>query len=119
VIAFSNMGGTHANTPYSYFLQGQTEPTQAIVIGGDLRNMDRVQAFWQLTLDVLEDEPIAVWLNLTKVLEADTKLAACLVAILRRGMENQTIIYIVGSNKVQEILQLCKVPPLQQFTKVA
>jgi ABC-type transporter Mla MlaB component len=119
VIAFSNMGGTHAESPYSYYLQGQTEPAQAIVIDGDLRNIDRVRAFWQLTLEILEDEPSAVWLNLTKVLEADTKLAACLVAILRRAQEHETTVYIVGSNAVQEILKLCKVPPLKQFTKVA
>ena len=113
------MGGTHPENPYSYFLQGHTEPTKAIVVGGNLRNIDIVRTFWQLTLEVLEDQPAAMWLNLTRVTNADTKLAACLVAILRRAQEHDTCVYIVGSDAVQDVLKLCKVPPLKHFTKVA
>ncbi len=113
------MGGTQPENPCSYVLQGQSEPTKAIVVAGDLRTINTVRAFWQLTLEALEVEPAALWLNLTNVSFADTKLAACLVAILRRAQEHETVVYIIGSNAVQDILKLCKVPPLYQFTKVA
>jgi anti-anti-sigma regulatory factor len=119
VIAFSIIGGTQPENPYSYFLHGQSEPTKAIVVGGDLRTIETIRSFWQLTLDALAAEPAAIWLNLTKVTFADTKLAACLIAILRRAQEHDTDVYIVGSDSVQDILKLCKVPPLQLFTKVA
>jgi anti-anti-sigma regulatory factor len=119
VIAFSTRGDSISETPYSYFLQGQSEPTKAIVICGDLRIIDVIRAFWQMALDALEDEPTAIWLNLTNVSSADTKLAACLVAILRRAQEHETQVYIVGSDAVQDILKLCKFPPLKEFTKVA
>ena len=119
MIAFSNRGDSISETPYSYLLQGQNEPTRVIVIGGDLRIIDVVRAFWQMALDTLEDEPTAIWLNLTNVSSADTKLAACLVAILRRAQEHETQVYIVGSNAVHDILKLCMFPELKQFTKVA
>jgi len=119
MIAFSTMGGTHPENPYSYFLQGQNEPTKAIVVGGDLRTIDTIRFFWQLTLEALAAEPAAIWLNLSQVSSADTKLAACLVAILRRAQEHDTAVYIIGSDAVQDILKLCKIPPLHQFTKVA
>jgi ABC-type transporter Mla MlaB component len=119
VIAIATMGGAQPENPYSYFLHGQSQPTRAIVAGGDLRTIDTIRAFWQLTLTALADEPSAIWLNLTDVSHADTKLAACLVAILRRAQEYNTAVYIVGSNAVQDVLKFCKVPPLQLFTKVA
>ncbi|MDP7006562.1 MAG: hypothetical protein QF718_10185 [Phycisphaerales bacterium] len=119
MIAFSQLGGTQDEIPYSYCLQGQKEIAHAISIGGDLRRVEVVRALWQLTIQIIEESPVAVWLNLTRVLEADTKLAACLIAILRRARTQNTSIYIIGSNEVQNILKLCKVPPLSQFTKVA
>ena len=119
MIAFSQLGGTQDEIPYSYCLQGQDETAQAISIGGDLRSVEVVRALWKLTIRVLEESPVAIWLNLTQVLEADTKLAACIIAILRRARTQNTSIYIIGSNEVQNILKLCKVPPLTQFTKVA
>ena len=119
VIAFSTMGGAQPKMPYSYLLQGQSEPTKAILVGGDLRTIETIRAFWQLSLEELDSKPLAIWLNLTNVFYADTKLAACLVAIIRRAQEHDTSVYIVGSDAVQDVLKLCKVPPLQLFTKVA
>ena len=97
-------------------MQGEPCPAMAVVIGGDLRKIDVIRAFWQLAIAVLEDEPSALWLNLTSVSDADTKLAACIVAILRRSNEHNTHVNIVGSQAVQDILNLCKVPPLRYFT---
>ena len=113
------MGGTHAETPFSYCLQGDDGTDIALLVGGDLRKIEVVRKFWKLSVEVLTDSPSVIWLNLSAVLQADTKLAACIVAILRRAQDHDTIVYIVGSNAVQDVLKLCKVPPLYQFTKVA
>ncbi len=118
VIAFASMGGTQAETPFSFNLHKQ--PTEkAILVGGDLRNIAVVRAFWKVALEVLDTVPDTIWLNLAAVLQADTKLAACIVAVLRRASACGTEVHIVGSDAVQDILNLCKVHPLEHFTKVA
>ena len=68
---------------------------------------------------MLGDSPPALWINFTTVASADTKLAACIIAILRRANEMGVQVYIIGSKAVSEVLHLCKFPPLEQFTKVA
>jgi ABC-type transporter Mla MlaB component len=115
VIAFAYMGGTHSETPFSCNLHKQQHEI-AILVGGDLRNIQVIRDFWNVALEVLATVPHTIWLNLAAVLEADTKLAACIVAVLRRAQEHGTQMYIVGSEAVQDMLKLCKVPPLKQFT---
>jgi len=119
VIAFSNMGGAQPEIPTSLFLQQPECTDSAILTGGDLRKINAVRDFWKLAIEALELQPNAIWLNLTEVVFADTKLAACIVAILRRAELLGTEVYIIGSSAVLAILQLCKVPPLKHFTKVA
>jgi hypothetical protein len=119
LIAFSTLGGAHPESPISFRLNNTQQDDIAILMGGDLRTIEAVRDFWQLAIDTMNTFPKAIWLNLTAVNEADTKLAACIVALLRRAIEVDINIYIVGSEAVQDILQLCKVPPLKYFTKVA
>jgi anti-anti-sigma regulatory factor len=90
----------------------------ALIIGGDLRQLDVIRDFWQAAIEAIESNPPALWVNFTYVTFADTKSAACIVAILRRAQERGTSVHIVGSDAVQEVLKLCKFPPLRQFTKV-
>ena len=76
------MGGI----PNTFYITGEPDYSRAVAIAGDLTNCDIVRAFWQATIGVLEQQPPELWLNLTKVVKADTKLAACVVALIRRGM---------------------------------
>ena len=73
---------------------------------------------WKPKIDSIETKPIAIWINFSSVKQADTKLAACIVAILRRAKEYEVPIYIIGSVHVQEVLLLCKFPPLKEFIGV-
>jgi len=102
------------------FPQTQVNPDQSIVlaIGGDLRKIDVIRDFWQAATSCIETQPIAIWINFSSVNQADTKLAACIVAILRRAKEHDVPIYIIGSVHVQEVLLLCKFPPLKEFIGV-
>jgi anti-anti-sigma regulatory factor len=102
------------------FPQTQVNPDQSIVlaIGGDLRKIDVIRDFWQAATNCIETQPIAIWINFSSVNQADTKLAACIVAILRRAKEHDVPIYIIGSVHVQEVLLLCKFPPLKEFIGV-
>ena len=118
VIAYQFMGGTPSEEPSSFVISTDSPNEYAIVIGGDLSNIDSVRGFWQSVIQTLEQSPETIWLNLTQVDNADTKLAACLVAILRRADSTGTSVHIVGSSVVDEVMALCKVPPLKQFTNV-
>ena len=118
VIAYQFMGGTPSEEPSSFVISTDSLKDYAIVIGGDLSNIDYVRSFWQSVIQTLEQSPETIWLNLSQVNNADTKLAACLVAILRRADTVGTSIHIVGSAEVEEVMALCKVPPLKQFTNV-
>ena len=119
LIAFSTLGGAHPESPFSYCLNSTQADGIVILMGGDLRTVDAVREFWKLAIDTINTCPVAIWLNLTAVNEADTKLAACIVALLRRAIMVETKIFIVGSEAVSDILQLCKMPPLKYFTKVS
>ena len=116
VIAYINMGGTYDEIPQTMRIP---DSSNVVAVGGDLRKIDVVREFWQLAIEMLGDTPPALWINFTTVAFADTKLAACIVAILRRAKEMGVQVYIIGSEAVSEILHLCKFPPLEQFTKVA
>ena len=118
VIAYNFMGGTPSEEPSSFVISTDSPNEYAVVIGGDLTNIEYVRGFWQSVLQTLEQSPDTIWLNLTQVNCADTKLAACLVAILRRADSIGTSVHIVGSAEVDEVMALCKVPPLKQFTHV-
>ena len=119
MIAFSTMGGAQPEKPTSYSLDSTAGDEIAILIGGDLRTINAVRDFWQLVIQTLESSPKSIWLNLTGVGQADTKLAACIIAVLRRAHTNGIDVFIVGSDAVQDTLKLCKVPPIRHFTKVA
>ena len=119
MIAFSTLGGAHPEKPTSYCLESTLGNEIAILIGGDLRTIHAVRDFWQLVIQTIESAPKSIWLNLTGVCQADTKLAACIVAILRRAHTKGIDVFIVGSDAVQDTLKLCKVPPLKHFTKAA
>jgi len=106
------MGGT----PKTFYTAGEPDYSRAVPIAGDLTNCDIIRAFWQAAIGVLEQHPPELWLNLTKVAKADTKLAACVVALIRRADACGTVVHIIGSLVVQDILNLCKVPPLRKFT---
>ncbi len=95
------------------------DSSDVVAVGGDLRKIEVVREFWQLAIETLETNPPAVWINFTSVDFADTKLAACIVAILRRATEVGVQVYIVGSKAVSEVLHLCKFPVLDQYTNVA
>ena len=118
MISYQFMGGTPSEVPSSFVISTDSPNEYAIVIGGDLSNIDCVRGFWQSVIQTIEQSPETIWLNLTQVTVADTKLAACLVAILRRADANGTSVHIVGSTEVKEVMALCKVPPLKQFTNV-
>ena len=118
VVAYQFMGGTPSEEPSSFVISTDSPKEYAIVIGGDLANIEYVRGFWQSVIQTLEQSPDTIWLNLTKVNRADTKLAACLVAILRRADAIGTTVQIVSSNEVESAMKLCKVPPLKQFTNV-
>jgi hypothetical protein len=105
------MGGE----PKTFYISGEPDYSRAVAIGGDLTNCNIIRAFWLASIEVLEHQPPELWLNLTKVVKADTKLAACVVALIRRAYECGTIIHIIGSRVVQDILNFCKLPPLRQF----
>jgi anti-anti-sigma regulatory factor len=110
------MGGTHRNKLCS---SRNPDQSQVIAMEGDLRKTDSIREFWQLAIELLALKPTALWINFTKVSFADTKLAACIIAIIRRAREMGIRLFIIGSSAVEEVLLLCKIPPLQQFTKVA
>ena len=116
VIAYINMGESYDEIPQSIKIP---DSSHVVAVGGDLRKIDVVREFWQLAIETLEDTPPALWINFTTVTTADTKLAACIVAILRRAIEIGVQVYIIGSKAVSEAMHLCKFPPLEQFTKVA
>jgi len=112
LISNNSMGGI----PKTFYIAGEPDYSRAVAITGDLTNCDIIRAFWQASIGVLEQEPPELWLNLSKVAKADTKLAACVIALIRRGDECGTIVHIIGSSVVQDVLNLCKVPPLREFT---
>ena len=114
MIAFSNLGGHPQLTTYEIF-EG-THTANAIAVTGDLSDIELVREFWQLTIQILDKGPKAVWINLTSVNTADTKLAACIVAIIRRADLQGVSIQVIGSQAVEEIMALCKLPTFRQFT---
>ncbi len=119
MIAYSNMGGNHEELPITCEIPDYPTPSKAVSVGGDLRKIEVIRHFWQEVLIQLEKNPPAIWVNFSSVLYADTKLAACIVAIIRRANDLGVEIYIIGSSAVAAVLHLCKIPPLSQFTKVA
>ena len=119
MIAFSNLGGAHNELPITCDIPDNPTPSKVVAVGGDLRKVEVIRLFWQEVLLQLEQQPPAIWVNFSMVNFADTKLAACIVAIIRRADALGIRLYIIGSAAVEEILSLCKIPPLYQFTKVA
>ncbi len=109
------MGGSLEELP-----QPMLNPDQSwvVAIGGDLRKIEVIRNFWQIAIEIIEDQPPALWLNFTTVSTADTKLAACIIAIMRRAEEQGVTMYIIGSGAVQDMLKLCKLPPLKCFTQI-
>ena len=112
----NDMGGTYSEQITKVL---NLDNSWVISINGDLREIDRIRDFWQQANILLDRMPTALWINFTRVISADTKLAACIIAILRKSNELEIPIYIIGSATVEEVLLLCKIPTLQQFTKVA
>ena len=110
------MGGSYDEIPQTMRIP---DSSHVVAVGGDLRKIDVVRQFWQLAIETLGNSPPALWINFTTVDFADTKLAACIIAILKRANEVGVQVYIIGSKAVSEVLHLCKFPPLKQFTKVA
>ena len=110
------MGGSLEEFPQPVL---NPDKSWAVAIGGDLRKIDVIREFWQIVIEIIENEPTALWLNFTSVAFADTKLAACIIAILRRAEEQKIQVYIVGSDPVQEMFHLCKMPPLKYFTGIS
>ena len=110
-----NQNNRVGETPKTYYIAGEPDYSRAVAISGDLTNCEIIRAFWLASVGVLEQQPPELWLNLTKVGKADTKLAACVVALIRRADECGTIVHIIGSHVVQDVLNLCKVPPLREF----
>jgi len=116
VIAYNNMmSGSLEEFPQPII---NPDKSWAVAIGGDLRKIDVIREFWQIVIEIIDSNPPALWMNFTSVVFADTKLAACIIAILRRAEEQNVHVYIVGSDAVQEMLHLCKMPPLKYFTGV-
>ncbi len=97
----------------------QHDKSSVLTIGGDVRKIDLIRHFWQVAIETIDSCPNALWINFTHVSYADTKLAACIIALLRRAMDTCIQIYIIGSKAVCEVLNLCKFPELKQFTQVA
>ena len=116
VIAYIKMGGSYDEIPQTIKIP---DNSHVVAVGGDLRKIEVVREFWQLAIERLDDSPPALWINFTTVASADTKLAACIIAILRRAKELGVQVYIIGSKAVSEVMHLCKFPPIEQFTKVA
>jgi ABC-type transporter Mla MlaB component len=102
-------------TPRTYYIASEPDYSRVVAISGDLTNCEIVRALWQAAIGVLEQDPPELWLNLSRVAKADTKLAACVVALIRRANERGTLVHIIGSGVVQDVLNLCKVPPLRGF----
>jgi len=95
------------------------DQSSVLTIGGDVRRIEVIRHFWNVAIKAIDSNPTALWINFTSVSYADTKLAARIIALLRRTRESGIQIYIVGSKAVSEVLNLCKIPKLEQFTKVA
>ncbi|MBC8309087.1 MAG: STAS domain-containing protein [Phycisphaerales bacterium] len=112
----NNTDDSNRETSITLTMQDQS---CALVIGGDLRQIEVIREFWQASIEAINSNPPALWINFTTVDFADTKLAACIIAIMKRAYEVGVQVYIIGSKAVSEILQLCKFPPLEQITKVA
>ncbi len=115
MVTFQDSGRSPHHQPESFFIPGDVQYSRAIAAAGNLSDCDAVREFWQMAICVLEEGPPELWLNLTRVVGADTKLAACLVALLRRADEQNTVVHIVASAAVREILDLCRMPPLRCF----
>ena len=109
------MGGSLEELPQPMMNQDQS---WVVAIGGDLRKIDVIRDFWQVAIEIIDDQPPALWLNFTTVITADTKLAACIIAIMRRAEENGVEMFIIGSSAVQDMLKLCKLPLLKCFTQI-
>jgi len=109
-----------ASTELDTVIRSTTELSQSgvLAIGGDLRNVDIIRLFWTEAIELLNEKPHVVWINLKGVRYADTKLIACIVALLRRAEEQGIQLFIVGSNAVQEVMRLCKIPKIKNFTSI-
>tara|TARA_B100000959_G_C14974685_1_gene621094 strand:- start:95 stop:436 length:342 start_codon:yes stop_codon:yes gene_type:complete len=112
----NNTGDFKIETSVSITIQDQS---YALIIGGDLTNIEVIREFWQVAIEMLNNKPPALWVNFTAVTNSDTKLAACIVAILQRAKEEHVIVNFIGSKAVSETLSLCKFPALSQYTKAA
>lgn len=116
MIAFNNMiGDSLEEIPLPMV---NPDKSWVVTIGGDLRKIEVIKKFWQVAIELLDNAPHALWINFTTVSSADTKLAACVVAILRRAHEQDVPVYIIGSHCVNEVFDLCKFPPLKEFTQI-
>ena len=113
MIAFNNLGDSLEELPQR---MANPDKSWVVAIGGDLRKIEVIRDFWQVTIDLIDDLPPALWINFTSVKQADTKLAACVVAILRRAHDKQIPVYIIGSPCIYEVFNLCKFPPIKEFT---
>ena len=113
MIAFNNMD----LESFDEFPQTTKQPDGSIVlaIGGDLRKIEVIREFWQVAIPQIELQPTDLWINFSTVQHADTKLAACIVALVRRARDKNVRVYIIGSVHVQEVLLLCKFPQLDEF----
>ena len=114
MIEHNNMGESLNEFPHK---TKNADQSWVLAIGGDLRKIDIIREFWQSSIELIDLKPPALWINFTSVQFADTKLAACIIAILRRADIQGIQVYIVGSSAVQDVLSLCKVPPLKYFTE--
>ena len=89
-----------------------------VAIDGDLRNIDIIRLFWEEAIELINKQPPVVWINLKGVRFADTKLIACIVALLRRAEERGIQLWIVGPNAVLEVMRLCKFPQIKNFVLI-
>ena len=89
-----------------------------VAIDGDLRNIDIIRLFWEEAIELINKQPSVVWINLKGVRFADTKLIACIVALLRRAEERGIQLWIVGPNAVLEVMRLCKFPQIKNFVLI-
>ena len=115
MIAIDSSGEHAYPRPHAYCVGGDPCGSRAVVAAGDLSNCDAVRAFWQSSILALAQPPPEIWLNLTRVVRADTKLAACIVALLRRADRQGTMVHIVGSSQVMDVLDVCRMPPLPGY----
>ncbi|MCH2147752.1 MAG: hypothetical protein MK073_08050, partial [Phycisphaerales bacterium] len=67
VIAYQFMGGIPSEESSSFVISTDSPNEYAVVIGGDLTNIEYVRGFWQSVLQTLEQSPDTIWLNLTQV----------------------------------------------------